>query len=99
VQPQCDGIQKWQILIVNPPKHQSGVYNNKCCWNIIDFVLFKKMSSPGCKYPQKFGPPFSLSMLVFGFTIVSLVYQSMTLIAAWLFLENFITYSVFIAFT
>jgi len=51
------------------------MYNNTCCLDIISFALFKKKSSPGRKYPRKFGPPFHLEMLAFGYTIVSLVYQ------------------------
>ena len=51
------------------------MYNNTCCLDIISFALFKKSSSPGRKYPRKFGPPFRLEMLAFGYTIVSLVYQ------------------------
>ena len=51
------------------------MYNNTCCLDIISFALFKKSSSPGRKYPKKFGPPFRLEMLAFGYTIVSLVYQ------------------------
>jgi hypothetical protein len=40
----------------------------------IFFALFKKTSSLECKYPAKFSPPFSIKMLAFSYTIVSLVY-------------------------
>ena len=58
----------------NLEKDQFGIYNHRCCFNIITFALFKKESSPGHKYPAKFSPPFSIEMLAFSYTIVSLVY-------------------------
>jgi len=62
------------LSAANLEKDQFGIYNHTCCFDIISFALFKKTSSPGRKYPTKFGPPFSIEMLAFGYTIVSLVY-------------------------